>query len=126
MITDVFGGDMFSSEYAGATLVVTVNCQGIMGKGVAKTFREKFPRDAEEYIYYAKSNVLDPGRPFQFNHYSIFFPTKNRWQNPSRISWIKQGVPMLKDMVVPSYMCIPPLGCGNGGLNWKEVYSYNC
>ena len=126
MIHDVFGGDMFKDAYEDntATLVVTVNCKGVMGKGVAKTCKELYPYNSQEYINSCKNNperVWSPGCILQVGNI-IFFATKNHWRNPSRISWIRDGLPFLKKCTVPSYMCIPPLGCGNGGLAWSEVY----
>ena len=122
MIVDVFGKDMFAKETAGATRVIPTNCVGVMGAGVALGFKQLYGHEYNSYRELCKHNILAPGIPHFHGAHTIFFPTKNHWRNPSKISWIKKGVPKLKEVEVLSYMIIPPLGCGNGGLDWKVVY----
>ena len=122
MIVDVFGKDMFAPETAGATRIIPVNCKGVMGAGVALMFKQLYEHEYNSYRELCKHNILAPGIPHFHKDFTIFFPTKNHWRRPSRISWIKKGVALLRSMPIQSYMIIPPLGCGNGGLDWKVVY----
>jgi O-acetyl-ADP-ribose deacetylase (regulator of RNase III) len=112
-------------------LVNTVNEVGVMGKGIAAMFREAFPHNTEEYERAAKMREIRVGKMFVTENptidgprWIINFPTKKHWRKPSRIDWIRDG---LKDLVrvirergIKS-VALPPLGCGNGGLNWPDV-----
>lgn len=122
MIVDVYGKDMFAPETEGATRVIPINCKGVMGAGIAKRFKELYERDTRYIIDYCRSGSVRPGDIFQYGNEVIFFATKNHWSKPSKITWIKKGIPKLKEIEVASYMIIPPLGCGHGRLDWKVVY----
>lgn len=112
-------------------LVNTVNEVGVMGKGIALQFREAFPESSQEYESAAKARAIHVGRVFVTRghsligpHWIIHFPTKKHWRQPSRLEWIREG---LKDLVrvieregIRS-LALPPLGCGNGGLEWAQV-----
>jgi O-acetyl-ADP-ribose deacetylase (regulator of RNase III) len=117
--------------YADAeALVNTVNCVGIMGRGIALQFRKAFP-NYKAYKAACSRGELQPGKMFVFDlnrfqhpRFIINFPTKRHWRGKSRIEDIKAG---LKDLVEEvrklkiQSIAIPPLGCGLGGLDWEEV-----
>lgn len=123
MIVDVFGEDIFHIKDVNAKIIVTVNCVGIMGAGIALQCKKLYPRESAYYFDQCKKKLVKPGEPFEGLYSIIFFPTKNHWRNPSKISWIKKGLPKLLEFDVRTYVAVPPLGCGHGGLNWKrDVY----
>jgi O-acetyl-ADP-ribose deacetylase (regulator of RNase III) len=112
-------------------LVNTVNTVGVAGKGIALQFRQAFPDNYRMYERAAKRGEVEPGRMFvtptghiQPPHYIINFPTKRHWRGASRLQDIEAG---LQDLVrvIAKYkiasIAVPPLGCGNGGLNWEDV-----
>lgn len=112
-------------------LVNTVNCVGVMGKGLALQFKQAFPENFEEYQRACQDGEVKPGQMFivptgYLTHprYIINFPTKHHWKNPSRIEDIEIGLQALIEAVrwleIRS-IAIPPLGCGNGGLTWSRV-----
>jgi O-acetyl-ADP-ribose deacetylase (regulator of RNase III) len=112
-------------------LVNTVNEVGVMGKGIALMFKEAFPKNAEAYVEACKDGGVRVGQMFVTEnkqvihpHWIINFPTKKDWRGRSRLEWIQAG---LKDLVrvietkrIRS-IALPPLGCGNGGLDWGAV-----
>ena len=112
-------------------LVNTVNCVGVMGKGIALQFKQAFPAMFEAYSKAAKAGQIVPGRMFVYETGSLVgprlvvnFPTKRHWKGHSRMEDIDAG---LKDLVTTIQergirsIAIPPLGAGNGGLAWEEV-----
>ena len=112
-------------------LVNTVNCVGVMGKGIALQFKQAYPENFRQYEKACRSTFVQPGRMFTvatgnlFNpKYIINFPTKRHWKGKSNIEDIKSGIFALvaevRRLNITS-IAIPPLGCGNGGLNWAEV-----
>jgi O-acetyl-ADP-ribose deacetylase (regulator of RNase III)/uncharacterized protein YwgA len=119
-------GDLFLSQ--AQTLVNTVNCVGIMGKGIAQKFKERYPDMFDDYLKRCTNKEVRLGEPYAYFDSSgiviINFPTKNHWRSPSRLSDIEEGL----DYFVTHYkewgvkaIAFPPLGCGNGGLDWEEV-----
>ncbi|MGB6921685.1 MAG: macro domain-containing protein, partial [Methylovirgula sp.] len=119
-------GDLFESR--ARTLVNTVNCVGVMGKGVAEQFKKRFPAMFEDYQRRIERKAVRLGRPYLFSDPSgvkiINFPTKGHWRSPSRILDIERGLDYLAAHAADwgvSSVAIPPLGCGNGGLEWSEV-----
>ena len=105
-------------------LVNTVNEVGVMGKGIARQFRERYPASSAEYISAAKRGEIQVGRVLLTRNDSlvgpkwiIHFPTKRNWRHPSRLEWVRAG--LLAGMLLPCGL--PPVGCGNGGLRWDEV-----
>ncbi len=112
-------------------LVNTVNEVGVMGKGIALMFKEAYPESAKLYEEACKRKELQVGHvlvtPSQQLHgprWVIHFPTKKHWRHPSRLQWVSDGlkdlVRQLRERQIQS-VAIPPLGCGNGGLEWEQV-----
>lgn len=112
-------------------LVNTVNTEGVMGKGIALQFAKKFPDMAEAYRRACKAGEVRPGRMHVFERgemlnprFVINFPTKRHWRAPSRMEDIEAGLAALVAEIGARgirSVAIPPLGCGNGGLDWREV-----
>jgi O-acetyl-ADP-ribose deacetylase (regulator of RNase III) len=112
-------------------LVNTVNCVGVMGKGIALQFKQAFPENFRQYEKACRADEVQPGRMFTFPTSSLFypryiinFPTKRHWRGKSKIEDIKSGLKALVAEVQQlgiSSIAIPPLGCGNGGLDWAKV-----
>lgn len=112
-------------------LVNTVNEIGVMGKGVALQFKEAFPQSAREYEDAAKHGEVRVGRVLvtathglSGPQWVIHFPTKRHWRNPSKIEWVRDGLADLRAVIQERgirSVALPPLGCGNGGLNWTDV-----
>ncbi len=112
-------------------LVNTVNTVGVMGKGVALMFKEAFPENYKAYEKACKAKEVQIGKMFiternQFlgPKWIINFPTKGHWRYPSKMEWIKSGLADLKKFIEDNKVksiAIPPLGAGNGGLEWKQV-----
>ena len=119
-------GNLFESQ--AQTLVNTVNCVGVMGKGVAEQFKQRFPGMFDDYKRLSHENAVRLGEPYLYQEPSgvriINFPTKGHWRSPSRLSDIERGLDYLvkhaPDWNISS-LAMPPLGCGNGGLEWSEI-----
>jgi O-acetyl-ADP-ribose deacetylase (regulator of RNase III)/uncharacterized protein YwgA len=119
-------GDMFANN--AQTLVNTVNCVGVMGKGVALKFKQRFPEMFNDYARRCEQKAVKLGEPYVYEDKSgvkiLNFPTKDHWRSPSRLHDIERGL----DHLVQNFqawnitsMAMPPLGCGNGGLEWSQV-----
>jgi O-acetyl-ADP-ribose deacetylase (regulator of RNase III) len=112
-------------------VVNTVNTVGVMGKGIALMFKERFPENNKAYEAACKtgqvkvgSMFITPGVELGGLRWIINFPTKQNWRNPSRLEWVETGLLDLKEEIVKKgirSLAIPPLGCGNGGLEWSVV-----
>lgn len=112
-------------------LVNTVNTVGVMGKGIALMFKEAYPQNFKAYEAACKRNELQVGQMFVTERESfvgpkwiINFPTKEHWRGNSRVEWIESGLKDLKRVIVENNIrsiAIPPLGSGNGGLDWDDV-----
>jgi O-acetyl-ADP-ribose deacetylase (regulator of RNase III)/uncharacterized protein YwgA len=119
-------GNLFESR--AQTLVNTVNCVGVMGKGVALEFKKRFPAMFQDYTDRCIRKQVHLGEPYLYRDPSgrqiVNFPTKDHWRSPSRLSDIERGldyfVQHFTEWGVTS-VAFPPLGCGNGGLEWSEV-----
>lgn len=124
-----FHGDILKAN--AEALVNTVNCVGVMGRGIALQFKNMFPDNYKAYAAACKKNIVQPGKMFVFDsgklttpRYIINFPTKRHWRGKSRIDDIESGVASLVDEVLKrdiKSIAIPPLGSGLGGLDWNEV-----
>lgn len=112
-------------------LVNTVNTDGFMGKGIALQFKQAFPANFDAYRKAVDRGEVRPGSMFVFEtgsmlgpRWIINFPTKRHWRQNSRIEDIESGLEALVREIRARNVrsiAIPPLGCGNGGLDWNEV-----
>lgn len=115
-------------------LVNTVNCVGVMGKGVALEFKRRWPENFKSYKKLCDAKQLAPGQMFIFENgdmlddakprFLINFPTKQHWRSKSEMSFIEDGLDafaMDVQRLKLKSVALPPLGCGNGGLPWSEV-----
>ncbi|MDA8213379.1 MAG: macro domain-containing protein [Clostridia bacterium] len=123
-------GDILGS--GAQCLVNTVNCEGFMGKGIAYQFKLRFPENNQDYIKACRSGDLRIGTLHYFRENGkiiVNFPTKNKWREKSHIDYIHKGLSELVQLIPRlniSSIAVPPLGCGNGGLNWAEVKPIIC
>lgn len=119
-------GNLFSSR--AHTLVNTVNCVGVMGKGVALEFKKRWPAMFEDYKRRCERKVVHLGEPYLYPDASgvsiVNFPTKGHWRSPARLADIERGLDYFAVHAAEwgiASVALPPLGCGNGGLEWAEV-----
>ncbi len=112
-------------------LVNSVNCVGVMGRGIALQFKKAWPENFKAYAAACRRKEVQPGKMFVFEtgrltnpRYIINFPTKRHWRGKSRIEDIKVGLRALAEEIrrrgIRS-IALPPLGCGLGGLEWTKV-----
>jgi O-acetyl-ADP-ribose deacetylase (regulator of RNase III) len=122
-------GDLLQQEVG--AIVNTVNTVGVMGKGIALQFKQKWPENYKAYAKACERGEIKPGKMFIYDaggllqpRYIINFPTKRHWRENSRIEDIEAGladlVQQVKELGIRS-IALPPLGCGNGGLDWSDV-----
>jgi O-acetyl-ADP-ribose deacetylase (regulator of RNase III) len=122
-------GDILRAD--AEALVNTVNCVGVMGRGVALQFKNEFPANFKAYEAACAREEVQPGRMFVFEtgtltnpRFIINFPTKRHWRGKSRMEDIDSGLKALVEEIrrrgIHS-IAIPPLGSGLGGLNWGDV-----
>ena len=121
-------GDIFAEDVE--ALVNSVNCVGVMGRGIALQFKNMFPENFKTYAAACKRNEVTPGRMFVhetgqlFPRYIINFPTKRHWQAKSRMEDIEAGLDALvreiRQRDIRS-IAIPSLGSSLGGLRWEDV-----
>lgn len=112
-------------------LVNTVNTVGVMGKGIALMFKERFPNNMAEYAKACKAGDVVTGKMFVTEtgelmgpRWIVNFPTKQHWRAKSKMEWIDQGLVDLRRFILENHVksiAIPPLGAGNGGLDWQDV-----
>ena len=124
-------GDILEADVE--ALVNTVNCVGVMGRGIALQFKEEFPDNFKAYAAACKRQEVQPGRMFVFERqqlrnpkFIINFPTKRHWRGDSRLGDVEDGLHALvgeiRERGIRS-IAIPPLGSGLGGLDWGQVRS---
>lgn len=118
-------GDIFESP--AQVIVNTVNTVGVMGKGLALSFKRRYPEMFEKYRKACEKKQLTIGKLMLFyeaDHWVLLFPTKENWRNPSKLEYIEQGLEKFcrtYDEKHITSIAFPRLGCGNGALDWKEV-----
>jgi O-acetyl-ADP-ribose deacetylase (regulator of RNase III) len=113
-------------------LVNTVNTVGVMGKGIALQFKEQFKENLRAYLKACKDGSLVPGKLLVIRDHTldggekviVNFPTKVNWKQKSTYQYIEDGLRELA-RIIPEHgitsIAVPPLGCGNGGLDWNKV-----
>ena len=112
-------------------LINTVNCVGVMGRGIALQFKKAFPEVFKAYESACKRGEVMPGKVsvydlnrFEQPHYVINLPTKRHWRGKSRIEDVESGLVALvaevRRLGIKS-VAVPPLGCGLGGLQWRDI-----
>lgn len=111
-------------------LVNTVNTVGVMGKGIALAFKKAYPENYKKYKEASKQEKIKIGSMFLTEtgklqpKFIINFPTKKHWRNPSKLEYIEDGLKDFVNVIIENEIksaAIPPLGCGNGKLNWDQV-----
>lgn len=123
-------GDLLKQQDVDA-IVNTVNCVGVMGKGIALQFKKKWPANFKAYAAACKAGQVRLGEMFIFDlgalatpRYIVNFPTKGDWRSASKLQDIASGLVDLVDKIQAfgiQSIAMPPLGCGNGGLDWSAV-----
>ncbi len=119
-------GNIFESTCS--TIVNTVNCVGVMGKGIALEFKKAYPKMYLDYVRKCEAGEVKTGEPYVYVNDDgskiLNFPTKDHWRSPSRLSYVVDGL----NWFIENYekyeidsIAFPPLGCGNGGLSWEIV-----
>jgi O-acetyl-ADP-ribose deacetylase (regulator of RNase III)/uncharacterized protein YwgA len=119
-------GDLFASKMQ--TFVNTVNCVGVMGKGLALEFKRRFPDMFADYEQHYRRGEVRLGKPYLFKRllppWILLFPTKDHWRSVSSLDAIEEGLQYLeskyKEWSIES-LAVPPLGCGLGELEWSIV-----
>jgi len=125
-VVSVRVGDLFQTN--AHTLVNTVNCVGVMGKGVALEFKKRFPQMFDDYQRRCERREVRLGEPYLFRPllppWVLNFPTKDHWRSVSTLNDIVRGLEHLerhcKEWGIQS-IAVPPLGCGHGQLEWRVV-----
>jgi O-acetyl-ADP-ribose deacetylase (regulator of RNase III) len=109
------------------TVVNTVNCVGVMGKGIAAEFKSRFPSMFVAYKRLCDEGAIEPGKLWLWrgpDQWVLNFPTKKHWRNPSRLEWIEAGLQKFAAQYQKrsiTDISFPRLGCGNGNLDWADV-----
>lgn len=118
-------------EARSQALVNTVNTVGVMGKGIALMFKERFGDNYRQYASACKEGKVQTGQMFITElseldgpRWIVNFPTKQHWRSPSQLKWVIEGLHDLRQFLLENNVksiAIPPLGAGNGGLSWELV-----
>lgn len=114
-------------ESQAQTLVNTVNTVGVMGKGLAAEFRKTHPGMYDEYKRICAEGLLDIGKLWLWKsegQWVLNFPTKKHWRYPSKLEYVERGLQKFAaeyEVRGIREIAFPRLGCGNGGLNWRDV-----
>jgi O-acetyl-ADP-ribose deacetylase (regulator of RNase III) len=118
-------GNLFDSP--AKVLVNTVNTVGVMGKGIARTFKAIYPEMFTAYVKLCESKQFDIGNLWLYrtgHKWVLNFPTKKNWRSPSQLDYIEAGLKKFVDTYTEqnvTSIAFPQLGCGNGELNWEDV-----
>ncbi|WPM27145.1 macro domain-containing protein [Pseudomonas sp. P1B16] len=118
-------------EAKAEALVNTVNTVGVMGKGIALMFKERFAENYRLYAAACKAGEVVTGKvhvtavnELDGPRWIINFPTKRHWRSPSQMDWVTDGLHDLRHFLIENRVksvAVPPLGAGNGGLKWPDV-----
>lgn len=126
MIPKVLIGNLFDSQ--AEVIVNTVNTVGVMGKGIALEFKRKFPDNFEDYAARCARGEVRLGEPYLYKsergRWIINFPTKEHWRSVTNLDDITRGLEFLRGHYQQwgvRSLAVPPLGCGNGQLEWAVV-----
>lgn len=109
------------------TLVNTVNCVGVMGKGIAKVFKEVYPQMFRDYQRLCDEKKFTIGKLWVYptlNKLILNFPTKTDWRHPARYDYLEKGLSHFAETYTRygiNSISFPQLGCGNGELEWEKV-----
>lgn len=120
-------GNIFQSDMQ--TIVNPVNCDGVMGAGLAKEFKTRFPDMFEDYARHCAFGRIDIGHPWLYkadgeSHNVLCFPTKDHWRDPSKLEYLDKGFDTLEVYFANwgiTSIAFPALGVGLGGLSWNRV-----
>ena len=118
-------GNIFSSP--AQVIVNTVNTVGVMGKGLALSFKKRYPGMFEVYRRACERKQLTIGKLMLYyapDHWILMFPTKENWRNPSKLEYIEAGLQKFVNTYAQkniTSIAFPKLGCGNGELSWDAV-----
>ncbi|MCX7626578.1 MAG: macro domain-containing protein [Candidatus Sumerlaeaceae bacterium] len=119
-------GNLFDSQ--AQTLVNTLNCVGVMGKGVALECKKRFPDMYKDYLLRCARGEVQLGRPYLYQRtvlpWILNFPTKHHWRQVANLKAIEQGLEYLRQHIRQwgiTSLAVPPLGCGEGQLEWRIV-----
>lgn len=118
-------GDIFNSP--AQVIVNTVNTVGVMGKGLALAFKQKYPKMFISYRNACEKKQLTVGKLMLFHapdYWILLFPTKENWRNPSKLEYIEKGLMKFVNTYAEknvTSIAFPKLGCGNGELDWNDV-----
>lgn len=125
MAVKIVTGNLFESK--AQTWVNAVNCVGVMGKGIALEFKNRFPEMYRDYVTRCKRKEVQPGRPYLYTASSpwvLNFPTKDDFRSDSNIAFITEGLDYLhehyREWSIES-LAVPALGAGLGRLEWRAV-----
>lgn len=127
-------GDILKDD--AEAIVNTVNCVGVMGRGIALQFKNAWPENFKVYAAACQRHEVQPGRMFVFDtgqltlpRYIVNFPTKRHWRGNSRMEDIDAGLAALVEVIRTQKIrsiAVPPLGSGLGGLDWEQVRAHIC
>jgi len=118
-------GSIFDTE--AEALVNPVNCEGVMGAGLAFQFKQKYPENFLAYWSVCRAGMLRPGKVLVLrikDQYIVNFPTKDQWRNDAKIEYIESGLVDLRSEMSDrriNSIAFPKLGCGLGNLRWSTV-----
>ena len=128
MITYIENSNLLDSK--ADVLINPVNCEGVMGKGLALEFKRKYPEMFVQYKQFCTDKILETGWLHWWfddknRQYIVNFPTKDKWRKPSKLEYIESGLYRFsKDCEILGFIqsaAFPRLGCGAGGLLWTDV-----
>ena len=121
-----YRGNLFDSKCQ--TLVNTVNCVGVMGKGIALAFKSRFPDMYAEYRAICHQHRLRPGMIMPYRRsrpWILNLAVKDHWRASSKMEWVDTCLAkfvMHYQRLGVTSCAFPRIGCENGQLSWDEVH----